>query len=187
MKKYVLLTASLALASPLLMAQNTNDSTNTDSSKQKATSTLPVPTSTSDSPVGVEGPTTNDEGQTSGSAKAGQNSVGATGNKDNKSAKTRTRTGGVSTDFASIDANTDGKISQDELKANPTLSAKFKQSDANSDGTLSRAEFAKLQGPLSKSDTGRNEDGTDSQKQNVTEGSDRTDKDDQLNRNLPGQ
>lgn len=186
MKKYVLLTASLALASPLLMAQTNTDSNST----QKAnTPSLPTPSSSGDSPVDVQAPTTNDEGQTSGSTRAGNNSLGATGNKDNKSAKTRTRAGGISTEFGSVDVNSDGKISQDELKANPTMSAKFKQSDANGDGSLNRGEFAKLQSLATGSgnNTGRTDSGLDSQKQERTEGSDRTDKDDQLNRNLPGQ
>lgn len=177
MKKHVLLTLSVALASPLLMAQTST----TDNTKQKATPATPaIPASPSSDAVGVEGPTTNDEGQTSGAARAGGNSVGATGNKDTKSAKTRTRSSNAS-DFGSLDANSDGKISQEELSANTQLGSSFTQGDANGDGALSRGEFAKLQS------TGRDKDGKDVAKQPVTEGSDRTDKDDELNRKLPGQ
>ena len=180
MKKHVLLTLSVALASPLLMAQ----SNTTDSTKQKATPATPAipatPATPSSDSVGVEGPTTTDEGQTSGAARAGGNSVGATGNPNNKSAKTRTRSSNGS-DFGSLDANSDGKISQDELKVNTQLGARFGEADANKDGILNRAEFAKLQS------TGRDKDGKDVAKQPVTEGSDRTDKDDELNRKLPGQ
>jgi hypothetical protein len=185
MKKLVL-TLGLVLTSPLLLAQNSTDD---DKNKQSATPAIPAtPATPASSAVGepkVEGPTTTDEGQTSGSARSGKQSAGATGNPNTKSAKTRTRN-----DFGSLDSNGDNKISQDELKVNVQLGARFSEADANSDGSLSRGEFSKLEtGKItgSPSSTGRDSKGRDSEKQETTEGSDRTDKDDQLNRNLPGQ
>ncbi|HEX9795018.1 MAG TPA: EF-hand domain-containing protein, partial [Planctomycetota bacterium] len=67
----------------------------------------------------VEGPTTNEEGDTSGSARSGKNSAGATGNPNTKPAKTRTRSS-QDNQFGSLDANGDNKISQDELKVSAT-------------------------------------------------------------------
>src|SRR5262245_11787989 len=40
-------------------------------------------------------------------------------------------------DFASLDANGDGSVSQDEAKADATLSAKFAELDTNKDGKIS--------------------------------------------------
>lgn len=188
MKKHLILSLGLVLTSPLLLAQNSGSSPGDDKSAQPATPAVPAVPGSSSSPT-VEGPTTNEEGDTSGSARSGKNSAGATGNPNTKSAKTRTRSGQAS-DFGSLDSNGDNKISQDELKVNVELGAKFSQGDANSDGSLSRGEFAKLQGTPSSSrggNTGRDSEGRDAEKQERTEGSDRTDKDDELNRRLPGQ
>jgi len=187
--KKVLLTLGLALTSPLLMAQSSTDDSKDQKSTQSATPATPAIPATPASPaVGqpeVSGPTTNEEGDTSGSAKSGRQSVGATGNKDTKSAKTRTRN-----DFGTLDSNGDNKISQDELKVNATLGARFSEADVNSDGSLSRGEFSRLETNKvtgSGTNSGRDSMGKDIEKQEQTEGSDRTDKDDQLNRNLPGQ
>lgn len=188
MKKHLILSLGLVLTSPLLLAQNSGDKDDdrNQRSAQPATPAVPaVPGGSSSSPA-VEGPTTNDEGDTSGSARSGQNSAGATGNPNTKSAKTRTRSGQGSSDFGALDSNGDNKLSQDEVKVNVELGAKFPQGDTNSDGSLSRGEFAKLQGSRS-GDTGRDSEGRDKAKQEQTEGSDRTDKDDDLNRRLPGQ
>jgi len=177
MKKQVLLALGLALTSPLLLAQ-----TSSSDDKQKAQPATPAIPATPASPAtdntAVEGPTTSDNGQTSGSARSGDKSVGATGNPNTKQARTRSRAapGG---EFGTLDANHDGKISQDELKANVELSGKFSQADANSDGALSKAEFAKLQGNGSR-ERSAGSSGDD------TEGSDRTDKDDDISRKLPG-
>ena len=192
MKKHLILSLGLVLTSPLLLAQTGGSSSDdrNDQSAQPATPAIPaVPGAGSSSSPTVDGPTTNEEGDTSGSARSGKNSAGATGNPNTKSAKTRTRSGQAS-DFGSLDSNGDNKISQDELKVNVELGAKFSQGDANSDGALSRGEFAKLQGtPSSRrgGNTGRDSEGRDAEKQERTEGSDRTDKDDELNRKLPGQ
>ena len=184
MKKLVL-TLGLVLTSPLLLAQTSTDDSKKDNSTQPATPAVPAtPASPALGQPEVSGPTKNEDGSTSGSAKSGRQSVGATGNQDTKSAKTRTRN-----DFGSLDSNGDNKISQDELKVNVSLGARFKEADANSDGSLSRGEFSKLEAGKATGGTnsGRDEKGRDIEKQPVTEGSDRTDKDDQLNRNLPGQ
>lgn len=165
--KKLLLTLGLALTSPLLLAQTSNP----------ASPALGQPQ--------AEGPTTNDEGDTSGSARSGRQSAGATGNPDTKSAKTRSRN-----DFGSLDSNGDNKISKDELKVSAELGARFGEADSNSDGALSRGEFSKLEtgkATGSSGDTGRDSKGRDAEKQEQTEGSDRTDKDDELNRRLPGQ
>jgi hypothetical protein len=186
MKKLVL-TLGLVLTSPLLLAQNSTDD---DKKKQSATPAIPAtPATPASSAVGepkVEGPTTTDEGQTSGSARSGKQSAGATGNPDTKSGKTRTRN-----EFGSLDSNGDNKISQDELKVYVELGARFGEADLNKDGNLSRGEFSKLETSKvtggSSGNTGRTSSGSDSEKQETTEGSDRTDKDDELNRKLPGQ
>lgn len=182
MKKHWLLSAGLVLTSPLLLAQNSGG-TDQDKDQQKATPAVPAIPSSGSSPT-LEGPTTNEEGSTSGSARNGGNSAGATGNPNTKSAKTRTRSSNGN-EFGALDSNGDNKISQDELKVNVELGARFGEADKNSDGSLTKAEFAKLQG--NKSDTGRDEKGKDKSKQPVTEGSDNTSKDDELNRKLPGQ
>jgi hypothetical protein len=194
MKKHLILSLGLVLTSPLLLAQNTGSTSDDDrdqKSAQPATPAIPaVPGAGSSSSPTVEGPTTNEDGDTSGSARSGKNSAGATGNPNTKSAKTRTRSG-QGGEFGSLDTNGDNKISQDELKANVELGARFKDGDANSDGFLSRGEFAKLQSgsPASSrgGNTGRDSEGRDQETQERTEGSDRTDKDDELNRRLPGQ
>lgn len=183
--KKVLLTLGLALTSPLLMAQTSTGGSNTQKSTQPATPATPAtPASPAVGQPDVKGPTTSEDGQASGAAKSGRQSVGATGNQDTKSAKTRTRSG-----FSGLDANGDNKISQDEMKANAELSGRFGEADTNSDGALSRGEFSRLEAGKAPvgTNSGRDSKGRDAEKQERTEGSDRTDKDDQLNRNLPGQ
>jgi hypothetical protein len=54
-------------------------------------------------------------------------------------------------DFATLDANGDGSVSQDEAKADATLSAKFAELDTNKDGKLSSSEYGK------KMDSGKEE------------------------------
>ena len=179
MKKHLPLTLALALTSPLLLAQTSGSDKDKDkdqSQTQPATPAIPATPATGDS--AVEGPTTNEEGDTSGSARSGKNSAGATGNPNTKPAKTRTRSS-QDNQFGSLDANGDNKISQDELKVSTELGARFSEADRNSDGTLSRGEFSKLES------TGKESKGAAAEKQK--EGSDRTDKDDDLNRKLPGQ
>jgi hypothetical protein len=179
MKKQVLLALGLALTSPLLLAQTSGSGDKDKQQTQPATPAIPAtPASPATDNTAVEGPTTNEEGQTSGSARSGGNSAGATGNPNTKQARTRSRSGNAA-DFGGLDANHDGKISQDELKANVELSGRFTQADSNSDGALSRAEFAKLQSNGSR-ERSAGPTGDD------TEGSDRTDKDDDVSRKLPG-
>ena len=54
-------------------------------------------------------------------------------------------------DFATLDANGDGSVSQDEAKADATLSSKFAELDTNKDGKLSSSEYSK------KMDSGKEE------------------------------
>jgi Ca2+-binding EF-hand superfamily protein len=44
-------------------------------------------------------------------------------------------------DFATLDANGDGAISQDEALADPVVAENFGAADANQDGVLSEEEF----------------------------------------------
>lgn len=180
MKKHLILTLGLALTSPLLLAQTSGDQDD-QKKQQSATPATPASPATPATPASgdpaVEGPTTNEEGDTSGAVRSGKNSAGATGNPNTKSAKTRTRSS-QGNEFGALDANGDNKISQDELKVSAELGARFSEADRNSDGSLSRGEFSKLETGGQQKDKA-----TDSR----TEGSDRTDKDDDLNRRLPGQ
>jgi Ca2+-binding EF-hand superfamily protein len=59
-------------------------------------------------------------------------------------------TGEKGGDFASLDANGDGSVSQDEAKADATLSAKFSELDTNKDGKISSSEYAKMGGKEEK-------------------------------------
>jgi EF hand domain-containing protein len=52
--------------------------------------------------------------------------------------------GGKGGDFASLDANGDGSVSQDEAKADATLSAKFAELDTDKDGKISSSEYKKM-------------------------------------------
>jgi hypothetical protein len=45
-------------------------------------------------------------------------------------------------DFSALDANGDGSLSKDELKAEASISAKFRELDKDKDGKLSSAEFS---------------------------------------------
>ena len=187
MKKHLPLTLALALTSPLLLAQTSDGDKDKDQKQaQPATPAVPAIPATPATPASgdtaVEGPTTNEEGDTSGSARSGKNSAGATGNPNTKSAKTRTRSS-QGNEFGSLDTNGDNKISQDELKVSVELGTRFSEADQNSDGSLSRGEFSKLETGGQKKDSGSKDPTAEKQ----TEGSDRTQKDDELNRRLPGQ
>lgn len=52
--------------------------------------------------------------------------------------------GGQGGDFATLDANGDGSVSQDEAKADATLSSKFAELDTNQDGKISSSEYKKM-------------------------------------------
>jgi Ca2+-binding EF-hand superfamily protein len=43
--------------------------------------------------------------------------------------------------FASLDADSDGKLSKDEVAGNSSLSSSFSMIDRNSDGYITRGEF----------------------------------------------
>jgi hypothetical protein len=47
-------------------------------------------------------------------------------------------------DFTALDTNGDGSVSQDEAKADATLSAKFAELDADKDGKISSSEYKKM-------------------------------------------
>lgn len=180
MKKHLLLTLGLALASPVLLAQNAGSSPeDEDRNSKAATPAVPASPSGSGDPA-LDGPRDTENGGKSGSARAGDKSAGATGNPNDKSAKTRTKGGSANTQFGSLDADGNNKISQEELKVNVELGARFKEADSNSDGNLSRGEFSKLE------DSTKESGGKGTTTAPRTEGSDRTDKDDDLNRRLGG-
>jgi Ca2+-binding EF-hand superfamily protein len=46
-------------------------------------------------------------------------------------------------EFKSLDQNSDGKITQQEIPSGSPVAAQFDQLDANKDGSLSKREFAK--------------------------------------------
>jgi len=47
----------------------------------------------------------------------------------------------VDVDFGTVDANSDGMISQDEAQAHEELAAAFSTADTNADGNLTEQEF----------------------------------------------
>jgi hypothetical protein len=53
-------------------------------------------------------------------------------------------------DFATLDANGDGSVSQDEAKADATLSSKFAELDTNKDGKISSSEYKGMHGKEGK-------------------------------------
>jgi EF hand len=52
-------------------------------------------------------------------------------------------TGTSSMDYSKLDTNGDGVISKDEAKGDPSLSSQFSTLDADKDGKLSSSELAK--------------------------------------------
>ncbi len=52
-------------------------------------------------------------------------------------------TGTTSMDYSKLDTNGDGVISKDEAKGDPALSSQFSTLDADKDGKLSSSELAK--------------------------------------------
>lgn len=139
-KSHLLLTATLVLASPLLLA-------GTDSPKDKAKQTTnqvlpgaPAGTTGDEPGTGIDTPSTDDTGTTSGGIRSENGSLSGKVNPGEG-------TGGIGAkggqaEFASFDANGDGKLSRDELKANTSLTGKFDQLDKNRDGNLNRIEYS---------------------------------------------
>ncbi|MGD8709578.1 MAG: hypothetical protein PVF40_04255 [Ectothiorhodospiraceae bacterium] len=48
-------------------------------------------------------------------------------------------------DFAKLDKNGDGSITQEEAQANPSIAGSFRAMDGNSDGRVDSAEFAQFE------------------------------------------
>lgn len=182
MKKHIVFTATLLLASPLLMAQTGTGSTDSTKNKAKQTTQQALPGGTSlpgtsgSDDNGIDTPSTDDEGNTSTGARSDKGSISGSMNPEAGTGKIKAK--GGQADFASFDINADGKLSRDELKADSTLTGKFDQLDRNRDGNLSRGEYtsslkASSKSPVSSSNTDE-------------PGSDRTDKDDGVARRLGG-
>lgn len=182
MKKKIVFTATLLLASPLLMAQTGTGSTSSTQDKARQTTQQTLPGSLPAAPggnagdTGIDTPSTDDEGNTSTGARSEKGSMSGSVNPEAGTGKLKAK--GGQADFASFDINADGKLSRDELKADSTLTGKFDQLDRNRDGNLSRGEYtsslnASGKSPVSASNTDK-------------PGSDRTDKDDGVARRLGG-
>ena len=139
MKKYLLVASSFMLASPLVLAQTTPDpATPTDPATPATPATpadpeVPGQKTDKDKKDGTKAP------RVSGAAKSDKNSMGATANPESQQGKAKGGSSGSIGDFASFDANGDGKLSKDEAKANADLN--FSEMDRNGDGSVSRGEF----------------------------------------------
>jgi hypothetical protein len=188
MKKQLLLGLGLIVASPLLLAQNSSNSRDQNQNTKTttpatpavpATPALPASPSSNSDDTGIEGPTTDEDGTTSGSARTKGAGVGAAGNPNSGHGRVEGR--GAS-DFGTLDVNGDGRLSQEEVKASTGIAGQFTQMDSNSDGALSRAEFG-AGGRATPKNGGAS---TSSSSKNRTEGSDKTNKDDDLDRKLKG-
>lgn len=181
MKKHLLLGLGLIVASPLLVANAADKKDQNQNQSTPATPALPatpaVPASPSSDDTAIEGPTTDDNGTTSGSARTKGAGVGAAGNQNSGHGRAEAR---GANDFGTLDANGDGRLSREEIKGNTAISGQFDQLDKNTDGALSRAEF----GAGSRVTPGNN--GASTSSNSKTEGSDKTNKDDSLDRKLPG-
>jgi hypothetical protein len=155
MKKQLMI-LGLVLSSPLVLAQTgsgsgsgSGSSSDQNSQSQPATPALPaLPTDSAATPATpssnssgteVDKPKSRKNGQTSTGARSGDNSVGATGNPNNQSGKARTRSNSGQGDFASMDGNSDGSLSRDELAGKTGLN--FDQLDTDKNGNLSQSEF----------------------------------------------
>lgn len=57
---------------------------------------------------------------------------------------------GKGSSFASLDADSDGKISKDEASGNASLTASFDKLDSNADGYVSKKEFRRNTMPKPK-------------------------------------
>lgn len=54
--------------------------------------------------------------------------------------------------MSQLDKNLDGRISEEEARANPVIDENFKQADKNEDGQLDRMEFAVAAGQAEESE-----------------------------------
>jgi Ca2+-binding EF-hand superfamily protein len=54
--------------------------------------------------------------------------------------------------FATLDSDSDGKLSKDEVSGSASLSSSFSMIDRNSDGYISRGEYRRNTMPKSKRD-----------------------------------
>ena len=125
----LLLGIALALASPLTLAQSSGATPATP-----ATPAVPP----SDSAPTVDQPTTDDKGATrTGVRSKNGHAVGAA----NPNSGHGSAAGTATSDFASFDANGDGKLSQSEISSDAALGGRFKELDKNSDGSISKAEY----------------------------------------------
>ena len=138
MKKYLLIASSFMLASPLVLAQTTPDPATPADPAIPANPATPadpaVPAQKTDKQKdGTKTP------RASGSAKSGEGSMGATANPESGQGKAKGGMSGTAGDFASFDANGDGKLSKDEAKGNASIN--FSEMDRNGDGNVTRGEY----------------------------------------------
>jgi hypothetical protein len=144
MTKYLLLATGLILSTPLALAQDIPDPAAPSPPATPATPAIPADPADPANPAdkdkdGTKQPEVK-KPRASGSARSGGNSLGGTANSESGAGKVRGRSSNA-TDFAAFDANGDGSLSKDEIKADGSLSGSFKELDKNSDGTLSRGEY----------------------------------------------
>lgn len=135
MKKHILLTAGLLLASPFVLAQQ--DPANKPKPATPAVPDVGLPST----PPEVTPPTTDDQGNTSTGVRSQNGALGATANKDKKS-------GALSGEFAAMDVNGDGGLSRDEY-GNMKGGLSFEQLDKNHDGKLNSIELKAAGNPQS--------------------------------------
>lgn len=145
MKKQLLLGLGIALASPFVLAQSVGGTDlNAPQKNQNQNRTSPLPAapgapSSGNDDTGLQAPTTDQSGTTSGSART-KNAHGGAAVNPNSGHGSAYGSGG--SEFGTLDANGDGRLSRDEIRGNAGLAGRLDQLDRNRDGTLSRAEYA---------------------------------------------
>lgn len=142
MKKHLWLATGLILSTPLALAQDIPDPAAPSTPATPATPAIPADPATPADPTDKEGTKQPEvkKPRASGSARSGGNSIGGTANSESGAGKVRGRSSNA-TDFAAFDANGDGSLSKEEIKADGGLSGSFRDLDRNSDGKLSRGEY----------------------------------------------